>query len=183
MAFDFGATRKQAETEGLIGGDRFKIKEGSNRVRLMSECLPHASMFEGKKNFKWLCYIIDRADDKLKVFFMPHKIYKGLEELQRTPDYEFFDVPMPYDVTITAKAAGTINVEYGLVPARKNIEVTPEEIAQLAAAKPLTELQRAMKDKAAETAAKSPAPVPAAVSAPPLRPDPHAGDLDDEIPF
>lgn len=159
MAVNFAERRKEAEDAGLVGGgDYLKMKEGDNRFRLMSECLPHQSAYQGKKNFKWLCYVLDRRDGKVKPFFMPHKIYKAIEALQTNPDYEFFDVPMPYDLTVNALKAGTKDVVYTVVPARKNTAVTEAEEEDLAAAKPLADLQKALKEKAAErTAAEAPA--------------------------
>lgn len=145
---NFAERRKQAEDAGLLGaGDYLKLKEGANRFRLMSECLPHQSVYQNRKTFKWLCYVIDRTDGKVKPFFMAHTIYKQIEALQLNPDYEFFDVPMPYDLTLNAKGAGTIDVEYSLIPARKETPITDEELKQLGAAKPLADLQKALKEK------------------------------------
>ena len=138
---DFGANRKQAEDAGLLGGgDIYKLKEGDNRIRLMSECLPHQNDFKGQKSFKWLCYVLDRRDGKVKPFFMAHKIYKAIEALQLNPDYQFSDVPMPYDMTIHAKNAGTMDVEYSLIPARRETPLTDDELVELDGAKPLKEL-------------------------------------------
>jgi hypothetical protein len=145
-AVDFGAARKEAEKAGLLGsGDYLKLKEGGNRLRLMTACLPHPGTYQGRKTFKWLCYVIDRTDGKVKPFFMPHKIYKQIEALQMSEDYGFTDVPMPYDLTINAKNAGTKEVEYTLMPARKESPVTPLEHQQLADLKPLAELQAALR--------------------------------------
>lgn len=154
MPVNFAERRKAAEDAGLVGGgDYLKLKEGDNRLRLMTECLPHQGSYQGQKNFKWLCYVIDRRDGKVKPFFMPHKIYKAIEALQINPDYEFFDVPMPYDLTVNAIKAGTKDVVYTVVPARKNSEVSEVERKELVALKPLAELQKALKDKQAEKAA------------------------------
>lgn len=159
MQVDFAKRRKEAEDAGLLGsGDYLKLKEGDNRLRLLSECLPHTSVFDGRKNFKWLCYVIDRKDGRLKPFFMPHKIYKAIEALQVNPDYEFFEVPMPYDLTVNATKAGTKDVVYTVVPARKNTELHGEELTQLRDAKPLKELHQALleKQKAKETLSQAP---------------------------
>lgn len=157
MAVNFAERRKEAEDAGLIGGgDYLKLKEGDNRLRLMSECLPHAGTYQGKSNFKWLCYVLDRRDGKVKPFFMPHKIYKAIEALQMNPDYEFDDVPMPYDVTVNALKAGTKDVVYTIVPARKNTPVTEAEAKDLAAAKPLADLQKALKEKQQKAAPSGP---------------------------
>lgn len=150
----FADRRKQAEAAGLLSsGDYLKMKEGDNRFRLMTECLPHANEYQGKRNFKWLCYVLDRADGKIKPFFMAHTIYKQIEALQVNEDYAFEDVPMPYDLTVHAAGAGTKEVKYTLMPARKNTPVTALEYQQLAAVKPLADLQKALKEKqAAKTA-------------------------------
>lgn len=176
-AVDFGATRQQAEDAGLLGGGGFyKFKEGDNRLRLMSECVPYRSEYQGKPSFKWLCYVLDRRDGKVKAHMMPHRIYKAIEALQANPDYSFVEVPMPYDVTVSAKGAGTMDVEYTVLPARKETPLTEEEERDLYKQKPLEELKQALKDKQAKTAASAPPPQP---------PHPAVGtDLtDDDIPF
>lgn len=180
MPVDFAKTRKEAEKAGMLGsGDYLKLKEGPNRFRLMSECLPHPSTYQGKKTFKWLCYVIDRVDGKVKPFFMPHKIYKGIEALQFSEDYPFSDVPMPYDLTITAVKAGTMDVEYTLMPARKETIVTPLEYQELAKAKPLAELQKSLKEKKRDDA-----PQPTQDDHAPHGDDEHSQPLtDDDIPF
>jgi hypothetical protein len=146
---NFAEARKAAEAAGLIsgGGDFYKLKEGDNRVRLVSECLPHRGTYKGEKTFKWLCYVLDRRDNTVKAFFMPHTIYKAIEALQSNPDYAFESIPMPYDVTLTAKGAGTKDVEYGVIPARKETELTADEHDAIAEAKPIAELQAALVEK------------------------------------
>lgn len=149
MPVDFAARRKDAERAGLLGsGDYLKLKEGANRFRLMSECLAHVGNYKGQRNFKWLCYVVDRADGKVKPFFMPHTIYKQIEALQMSEDYSFIEVPMPYDITINAKGAGTKEVEYTLMPAKKEAPVTALEYQALRELKPLNELKQALDDKA-----------------------------------
>lgn len=187
MPVDFAARRKEAEKEGLLGsGDYLKLKEGANRFRLMSECLPHPSVYQGKKTFKWLCYVIDRVDQKQKLFFMPHKIYKAIEALQFSEDYPFSDVPMPYDLTINAVKAGTMDVEYTLMPARKETLITGLEYQAFAELKPLVDVQKALNEK------KKDDPAPTANSRPSTQSDVAAyhdeGELappltDDDIPF
>jgi len=173
---NFGDRRKEAEKAGLLGsGDYLKLKEGNNRLRLLTECLPHTSLFQGRKNFKWLCYVVDRVDGKAKAFFMPHTIYKQIEALQISEDYAFAEVPMPYDLTVSATGAGTKEAKYTVIPARKETAVTAEEYQELAKLKPLAELRDALKAKNEKSDAER---VP---DGPP--PD-HDGPLTDEdIPF
>jgi hypothetical protein len=175
---DFGATRQQAEDAGLLGGGGFyKYKEGDNRIRLMSECLAFRSEFKGQPNFKWLCYVLDRRSGKVLAHMMPHKIYKAIEALQTNADYAFSEVPMPYDVTVHAKGAGTKEVEYTVMPARKETALTQEEELDLYKQKPLEELKQALRDKQAKNNA-----APAAPQAPhPADADPDM--TDESIPF
>lgn len=173
-AVNLAEGRKKAEDAGLLGsGGFYKYQEGDNRIRLMSECLPHTSVFQGTKNFKWLCYILDRRDGKVKAHFMPHKVYKAIEALQVNDDYAFSEVPMPYDITIKATKAGTKEVEYAVMPARKETPLTEDEERDLYKQKPLDELQAALKEK---QKGEKPA------SAPPSDDEPPAHG-DDDVPF
>lgn len=145
---DFARAIKEAEKNGLLGsGDYLKLREGANRFRLMTECLPHEGEYQGKKNFKWLCQVIDRADGRVKLFFMPHTIYKQIAALQTSDDYAFTDVPMPYDLTINADGAGTKEVKYTLMPARKETALTAAEREAFAAVKSLAEVKKALDEK------------------------------------
>jgi hypothetical protein len=147
-SFSFSNSRKQAEQEGQLGsGEILKYKEGDNRFRLMSECLAHPGEYQGRSNFKWLCYVLDRTDGKVKVHFMPHSVYKQIEALQVNPDYTFEEVPMPYDLTVRAVKAGTKEVEYSVIPARKETPLSEDEREALAEQKPLAELQRKLREK------------------------------------
>lgn len=129
---NFAASREKAEKEGLLGkGDYLKLQEGANKVRLMSECLEHPGEYQGKPTFKWLCYVLDRKDSKIKAFFMAHTTYKLIEALQQDSDYAFDEVPMPYDITVNAKVAGTKEVDYSVLPARLPVPLTPAERALL----------------------------------------------------
>lgn len=158
---NFAERRKQAEEAGLLGsGDYLKFKEGANRFRLVSECLPHPGEYQGKRNFKWLCYVIDRADGKCKPLFMPHVIYKQIEALQMNPDYSFDTVPMPYDLTVNAENAGTKEVKYALIPARKETPITAMESQDIAKLKPLADLQKALLEKKATNGSGDPMQAP-----------------------
>lgn len=151
MPVDFAARRKEAEKAGVIAStDYLKLKEGGNRFRLVSECLPHKGEYQGKPNFKWLCLVIDRVDGKVKPYFMPHTIYKQIEALQLSDDYAFSDVPMPYDLTINAKGAGTKEVEYTLMPARKETPLTDDERQSIDEHKSVYDVKKALDEKGAK---------------------------------
>lgn len=149
--FSFSSAREQAEKEfGLGRGEYLKLKEGNNTIRLMSPCVGYESEYKGKKNFKWVCWVIDRADNVIKPFFMPHSIYTDIEAYQMTPDYAFETVPMPYDVTITAKGAGTKEVKYTVTPARSNVPLTGAETEEFGKRIDIHEFVQKLKDKASD---------------------------------
>lgn len=107
------------------------VREHSVRVRfldgawfrtpaLVSECIENPSVFEGEKRFQWLCFVLDRKGGQVKPYFMPVTVYRQIEALQENPDYRFDEVPMPDDLTLNAKGAGTKEVVYTILPARAN---------------------------------------------------------------
>lgn len=149
---NFAETIKAAEKEGLVGGgDTFKAVEGGNRIRLLEQPLPHPGFYKGTPNFKWFTRVLDRTDGHIKIYFMPNVIFKLIRDLQESDDYGFDDVPLPYDITINAIHAGTKEVEYSVVPARKNTPLTGDELNAIDALKPLKEVQAAIKAKTEQT--------------------------------
>jgi len=145
--FNFSESYQKAEKEyDLGGGGTFKPKEGDNKIRLVSEPIPHSSFYKGKKQFKWLSRVIDRADSKIKLFFMPTTIYKSIEAMQQSEDYSFDEIPMPYDLVINAKGAGTKEVVYTVLPSKEK-PLTEEEKAEIAKAEPLTKVQEKIFEK------------------------------------
>lgn len=139
--FDFSATLAEAEKKYNLGrGEYFKLKEGQNKLRLVSVCLPHAGEYKGQKTFKWLCQVIDRKDNQVKPFFMPVTIYKGIEALQMSEDFNFVSVPMPYDIIINAKGAGTKEVVYSVLPTKEKA-LTENELMSINEAPTVQELQ------------------------------------------
>jgi len=128
MKFNVQDTIKRAEEEyGLGKGQYFKVKEGANKLRLLSPAIGFASTYNGKPTFRFVAWIIDRADNQIKLYFMPQTILNAIGGLQMSDDFGFDEVPMPYDITIVAKGAGTKEVEYTVVGARNNTPLTEEE--------------------------------------------------------
>lgn len=151
--FSFSASREKAEREfGLGKGEYLKLQEGANRIRLVSECIGYESSFQGRKYFKWVCWVIDRADGVVKPFFMPHTIYKSIEALQIDPDYAFKSVPMPYDIKINAKGAGTKEVDYQVIASPNRTALTDKEIENISARIDIREFVEKLKEKSGEQA-------------------------------
>lgn len=146
--FDFAMSRKAAEKEyGLESGGYFKPKEGANKFRVISAPLIQVGVFKGKKNPKYVCWVFDYADQKVKLYFMPPTVYKMIEGLQESEEYRFDELPMPYDLTLNAKSAGTIEVNYQLTPARANSDMPVECMAQLVSKEPIEEVVKKLNEK------------------------------------
>jgi hypothetical protein len=146
---DFICGQPQEGRRGRVvgaGGNYLKLQEGDNRIRLVSECLEHPGVYNGKPTFKWLCYVIDRKDGKIKPYFMPHTVYNRLRRCSSIQSYAFDEVPMPYDLTINAAGAGDIKVKYTVVPARNNTPLTPGEQALLKGTQPIRKLQAELRE-------------------------------------
>lgn len=145
--FDFNANRQQAEKQYNLGkGEYFKVKDGDNKLRLVSACLPHPGEYQGKPNFKWLCQVLDLADGKIKPYFMPDKIYKNICDLQMDEDYSFDEVPMPYNINIKAENAGTKEVKYSVIPSPKRIALTVEQLKAIEDAPSVQDLQAKIRE-------------------------------------
>lgn len=161
MTYKLSDNIQKAEKEYNIGkGDTFKVKEGDNRVRVVSQLRPLSGEYKGTPTFKWLCYILDRQDGKVKAYYMPHTIAKSLDALQSDPDYFFDDMPMPYDINIKTKNAGTKEVEYTVIPGLRK-DLTAAEQEEINRQKPIDELlKKVQEDGSKATATQQPAQKP-----------------------
>jgi hypothetical protein len=149
------------------GSEFWKPVEGTNKIRLLSTPELFVSRYkfgvcyEGaeyckkenlgpKENlsYKWLTWIIDRADGEQKLYSMPFSITKDLTALKTNDEYAFEDFPMPYDITLNVKNAGTKEVEYSVVPSRKETPLLRAEIDMYATQTPVPDVIAAMKEKA-----------------------------------
>lgn len=134
---------KKAESSEMANssGGWFKMAEGPNTFRILTlpvaifEDFKRGMCFTGckfKGSIKHLAYVLDRKDNAIKLFKIPHTIFKWLVSLEANPDWAFEGFPMPYDVVIQATNAGTKEVDY-LPNARPVKEaVSPETLEQLA---------------------------------------------------
>jgi len=141
---------KAAKEYGFGKGEFYKITDGENRMRLASILVPHQSEYQGRKTFKWVGWVIDRKDGIVKPYFMPNTIYRAIEALQLSVDYGFDEVPMPYDLTIFAKNAGSLEVEYQVLPSPKLIPLTADELIALEERMPITEFVEKLSEKQGE---------------------------------
>lgn len=128
---------------GSRESDYFDLKEGDNKVRLLSfpeklvqrwtgsryEVMIEGDPTEGR-TIKWMAWVLDRTDDKVKLATLPHTVVKLIQAFQEDEDYAFDDFPMPYDIKITAKGAGTKEVKYAVIPTPKRTEVDAKALLE-----------------------------------------------------
>jgi hypothetical protein len=101
---------------GLGSGEKLKLAGGQNRIRILSEPKMVRPVYQGTPNTKFVCWVIDRKDGDIKLFYMAKTILEAVSALEETPDYAFNKLPMPYDIRVNAKGAGTKEVVYSVFP-------------------------------------------------------------------
>ncbi len=101
-----------------------------------------------KPGIKYLVWMIDRKDGKIKIGELPYSVTKLIASLKDNEEYGFSDVPS-YDITIKRTKTGTAatDVEYNVIPARKDTVVTESELNEFNEKTSLTEIVQKMKDK------------------------------------
>lgn len=147
----------QAQAEGIAqkgGGDWYKFEEGDNSFRVLEEpemifekfktgiCYTGCN-YEGTPKF--IAHVLDKKDGKIKIAKLPYKIGSTIASYQADEDYAFEGFPMPYDIKVHAKNAGTKEVEYTITPRPKREEVSSEVKEQMLKLKPITEVVEKMK--------------------------------------
>ena len=58
---------------------------------------------ELKKSIRYVGYVLDRKDGKVRQAEFPYSVHREIGTLQENPDYTFDEIPMPYDIRITYK--------------------------------------------------------------------------------
>lgn len=147
-----------AKSEGIAqsqGNDWFKFKEGDNVFRVLAEpelifekfktgiCYTDCG-YEG--NPKFLTWIFDLKEGKIKLAKLPYKIGKWIAELEQDEDYSFSGFPMPYNLKVKAKNAGSKEVEYTLIASPKREEITEEIRNELGKKNSIGDIVQKMKE-------------------------------------
>ncbi len=124
-----------AEAVAAAGGDSntLKFQEGDNNLRVLTNTVAHEFQYDdGGKSTKFLCYVWEYSSNSLKLAYLAKTVAKKLAEFQMDAQYGFQDMPMPYDVNIKTKNAGTKSAEYEVLAARTNTDVPAEALDALA---------------------------------------------------
>lgn len=145
------------------GTDYFKIKEGANKLRILSSPVACYQAYQNGGGYKYSwdyiengskrynCYVIDLEDNKLKWWAMPKSCALQVQALAKDPDTPFTSFPMPYDVKITAQGAGSKEVVYMVLPGKES-PISEEILTELAGKTRIQEIleNRIMKQSSAE---------------------------------
>lgn len=145
------------KSEHASSGTGFlKMKEGANQFRILTDpeimfenygkgiCY-HQCGFEGTT--KYLARVLDRSDGKIKFYKIPFGIFKQIATWELDDELEFKGFPMPYDVKVNAKNAGSKEVEYTVMPSQKRVGIDQEILNFLTNQKPVKEVIAAMQEK------------------------------------
>jgi hypothetical protein len=146
MSESFKENIKQLGESGQLGeakSDRFKFVEGDNRFRILSPFRGVESAYKNEDSsprMQFASYILDRTDGKIKLGFFPKTVMIYVKQLSVSEDYAFDELPMPFDITVTAKNAGKKEVEYAFLPSPKRDPLTPEQLAAYTKETPIDEV-------------------------------------------
>lgn len=108
-------------------------------------------------SIKWMtwAYLYDK-DEKAKkfletgsfvIFNMSNPIATAIRELMESDEYSFKEFPMPYDITVNVKDAGKTTVEYQVLPARNNTEVSESILEEYAKLTPVQQIKEKLQNK------------------------------------
>lgn len=137
----------------------FNIEEGENKFFVLSYIEPLALVYspsekkyrlaeDGEKatSIKGLCWVLQ--DDTVKQAKLPYTVVKSLRAYQRDNEWELADFPWPHQVTLTAKNAGTKEVEYSVTLSPRKTDFTPGILEELEKKRAPSEIKEKMKEQA-----------------------------------
>lgn len=126
-------------------GDFMALKQGENRIRVVSEFEHFQAEFQGKLKDRFMGWVIDRTDGQIKPLTIGSQIFSAIGELSLSSEYGF-DVLPPYDLVVKRNGEG-IDTEYTVIPARQNTVLTDEEQTRVKELKPIENIIESMQKK------------------------------------
>ena len=106
-----------------------------------------------RPGLKYLLWIIDRKDNKLKIGKFTYGVVKTIVDFKSNEDYKYEDIP-PYDVVVKRTKTGPLStdVEYSVIPTRANTELTEAEQKLVSSLDDLEQIVNKSKEKAQKLA-------------------------------
>lgn len=122
--------------------DFWKLKEGDNEIVILTQpkiytevfdigIVYHGASYAHLGTVKSKAYILDLADNEIKLATFNYPITKDLIALGKGARTKFDAFPMPYSLIINAKYAGTVQQETKVI-ANEDFVMTPEMSETLA---------------------------------------------------
>ena len=156
---DFKDTQAEGKKHGVGNSDFMRLEDGENKVRVL--CFPEAIAThfpkgqkpvtctmddhtcplckeKVQKSVKVMLYVIDRADETIKVGEFPWSVFTGLGDLSKSSEFGYKGLP-PYDVIITKKGSG-MKTEYGVLAGKNEDPITDEQTKEFEAKKPIIQI-------------------------------------------
>ena len=127
------------------GGNYLKLPVGATKVRVVSDAVRFFKDFDGKKQYvteegaktnpdakvRYSMYVIDRADNTIKVWECSGAMIRDLQGLSTNPEFAFED-EFPYDIIITRVGSTLQDTRYTVGAARQNTALTEDEVKSIA---------------------------------------------------
>lgn len=103
---------------------------------------------------KWAVWAIDRknyeGDQELVIVDLSNGVAEYIRGLMDGKDSGFEAFPMPYDINVIAKGAGTKAVKYSTQAARKDSDLTEDELEELNKKTPIDQILERQQEKQRE---------------------------------
>ena len=155
MSINDKLQQAQKSEHAQKSGEWFKLKEGDNTIRILTEL---EVIFEDFKKgicytdcgftgtTKGLAWVLDKSDNQVKLMKINYNLMKTIGAWETDEDYGFNGYPMPYDIKIKAEGAGTKEVKYTYLP-KPVSPISDEVLDDLKSQKPISEIVQIMKEK------------------------------------
>jgi len=88
------------------------------------------AIFAEKPQFAYVCNVLDRGDNSIKLFDLRSTIYRQIVDYASNPEYgNPADLETGYDITIKKEKTGPLpqNVKYTCIPARNSVALSAAE--------------------------------------------------------
>lgn len=119
---------------------------------------------DGKKknnpSAKKIAYLWDYDLDKIVMAFISKGVINELQTLSETEDYNYNELPMPYDVIIKYDDKAAPKDMYKVIPGRANKEVPQGTMDELGKKKPLDQIVESIRAKNSIAKVEEPADEP-----------------------
>lgn len=149
-------------------GEWIKLQDGDNKLRIVSEFESFGNHYiretgdsgicigkekgcrfcavGDKPKVNYLCWAIDRKDNKIKLFRFGYSIYEQLVNMSQSEEWGFVSDTMPYDITIKRSGSG-LTTKYHILGSPKLTSLTFAEDEELKGKNSVANIISSLKEK------------------------------------